>query len=656
MPRLTPYVEDHFRDDTHPKIQKGLAQVLATRAEYVVTTMLREEWENPRELMALILQTHSASTVPAMLNRMQAPPRLDLICDLIGETVRSDPWLREEFGTYLVPAVAKRLGIEAKSLSTQRGARSGESYGARTLTAIVTAAVVVPPIVFILLHYFGGSPESVSSVWPSWQEALAGYLSWFETGFIYYALSLHTVYLLVLLAGVAAVIQSARLWTIRPAELFFRHEILPSVSVIAPAYNEEATVVESVRALLNLRYPDYEVIVVNDGSSDGTLERIITTFELERVGLAVESRLRTQSIRGIYRNPRVPRLTVVDKSNGGKADSLNAGINVSRKRYFAAIDADSLLEPDALLHLAAETLHSELPVDAVGGNVLPVNGCSVERGHINRVSVPRNRLARFQMVEYIRSFMTGRTGWARIRSLLIISGAFGLFRKSAVIDVGGYMTSSERMLKDTVAEDMELVVRLARRAGEKGRINGIRYAANANCWTEVPETLKIFASQRDRWQRGLIDVLFFHSSMVFRPRYGRPAFIGMPYHFIFELVGPWIEVQGYLFLAVGLVLGLLPVAVALEVFAVAIGLGVLTSLLSLQLAELRQPLFRGMDRVRLILSAITENFGYRQYANFLRLRGYVSTIRHRTGWGTMTRRGFSSRAPTSRHGKSTPKE
>ncbi|SIQ27601.1 Glycosyltransferase, catalytic subunit of cellulose synthase and poly-beta-1,6-N-acetylglucosamine synthase [Alkalispirochaeta americana] len=636
VPRLMPFLVTHFRTTQNRGIQEGLAEVLSSRSEYLLNTARRERWPDAEHVLSMILQTHKATGVLAFLNRNTDQEQEREICQLIGATVREDPWLRKEFGLYGKPSVIRELGIEKQEIASQRGERLGENPSVRILATVVGMTVLLPPLIFTALRIFGGRVTD-------WRDLFPAYLIRFEELFIFYAVAINSVYLLLLLAAVWSILESTRLWETRPPELLFKPGILPSVSIIAPAYNEEATIVESVRALLNLNYPDYEVIVVNDGSRDGTLQRLVSTFELDRMSMPLHDHLKTQSVRGVYKNPRLPGLVVLDKSNGGKADSLNAGINASRNAYYAAIDADSLLEPQALLHLAVETLDSEIPVVATGGNVLPINGCLVERGHIDQIRMPRNWLASFQMVEYVRAFMTGRTGWARINSLLIISGAFGLFNTSKVIDVKGYLTSSERLLKDTVAEDMELVVRLSRELRDQGQECAIRYAPGANCWTEVPETVRILGSQRDRWQRGLIDVLFFHAAMALRRRFGRPGMIGMPYHYVFELVGPWIEIQGYLFLLLGLVLGVLPARLVVSVLVASVGLGMIVSLLSVQLAEWAHKMFRRRDRVQILLFAMLENFGYRQLASVFRLSGYISVLRQRTGWGTMKHGADSSK-------------
>jgi cellulose synthase/poly-beta-1,6-N-acetylglucosamine synthase-like glycosyltransferase len=286
---------------------------------------------------------------------------------------------------------------------------------------------------------------------------------------------------------------------------------------------------------------------------------LINYFKLEKEDYIVDYKIRTKPVLGIYKNQSYPKLTVVDKVNGGKADTLNAGINLSIKEYFCGIDADSLLESDALLKISSLVIDEDKENVALGGNILPINGCTVDKGYITDIKVPSGALGKFQMIEYLRAFMAGRIGWAQVNSLLIISGAFGVFKKDRVIEIGGYLTSSGKFNKDTVGEDMELVVRLAMHMRENKLKYKINYSFNANCWTEVPEKIKVLHSQRDRWHRGLIDILTFHKKSIFNPVYGRMGLISMPYFFIFEMMGPLVEIQGYIMVILAGILGLLNV-------------------------------------------------------------------------------------------------
>jgi cellulose synthase/poly-beta-1,6-N-acetylglucosamine synthase-like glycosyltransferase len=302
----------------------------------------------------------------------------------------------------------------------------------------------------------------------------------------------------------------------------------------------------------------------------------------------------------------------------------------------------ALLERDALLNLAGLFLYSEDEVTAAGGNTLSVNGCSVRKGTLVDTRIPGRHLARFQTMEYIRAFMAGRVGWAALRLLLIISGAFGVFHRRSVINAHGYLTQSEHYLKDTVGEDMELVVRLSRKKLEDKAPFSIVYAYNANCWTEIPERMSIFASQRDRWQRGLIDIVSFHSKTLFNPTYGRMGLFGMPYFLFFEILGPWLEVEGFAVFAFSLFLGWLSLPMLLLVTASTLGLSFLVSATSISLVEYGKTYFPLRDKMRLLVYAVAESFGVRQFFNFMRLRGFVHMLAKKQGWGKMERRGWDA--------------
>lgn len=455
-------------------------------------------------------------------------------------------------------------------------------------------------------------------------------------------MAISIIYLGLLILSYISAKKQVRLWKIKNKSLLFKKKMLPSVSIIAPAYNEEKTIIESANSLLNLKYPDYELIIVNDGSKDNTLDVLIKYFNLLRVDYIFDCKLNTKPVRGVYMNRSIPKLIVVDKENGGKADSLNAGINISKREYFCGIDADSLLEDEALLKLASLTLDEGIETPALGGNIFPINGCTIERGQIKNIKIPDNKLARFQTIEYIRAFMSGRLGWAYLNSLLIISGAFGLFRKERVISAGGYLTSSGKYGKDTVGEDMELVVRISRFMRELGHKYRISYAFNANCWTEVPEDLKTLKKQRYRWHKGLIDILTFHKKMLFNPRYGRTGTVALPYFFIFEMMGPIIEIQGYVMVVLALILGLLNKEIALILFVSTILMGVLISVSSLLIAEKDVKYFKPKDLFILIIYSIIENFGPRQLFSLWRVGGYLNMLKKPSGWDKPERKGFTA--------------
>ena len=417
-----------------------------------------------------------------------------------------------------------------------------------------------------------------------------------------------------------------------PADLFAL-PLTPPMSVLVPAHNEEAGIIGSVRSLLALNYPEFEVIVVNDGSTDDTVARLSEAFALEPSDRIVQPTLVTAPLRGVYRSRLVPNLVVIDKENGGKADALNMGINAARFPVVCAIDADSILEPDALLKAVQPLVHRPNLTIATGGIIRTANGAKFEGGSLVETGIPRGLLGKFQLVEYLRAFIVGRAGWSRLKSLLIISGAFGVFRRDILLEVGGYRT-------DTVGEDIELIVRLHRHMRDAGRPYRVEFIPDPVCWTEAPEKLSILRRQRTRWQRGLLDTLMIHRGMLFNRRYGRLGMIGMPYFLAFELLGPVIEIIG-----IGLTLwlwwaGVLNAANAVLLLAIAVGVGVIISLASVVFEEAayhRYP--RWSQTAMLVAFSVFENFGYRQMVAYWRLVGLWQGLRRKSGWGTMTRVG-----------------
>jgi cellulose synthase/poly-beta-1,6-N-acetylglucosamine synthase-like glycosyltransferase len=423
----------------------------------------------------------------------------------------------------------------------------------------------------------------------------------------------------------------------------FSSPLTPPISILLPAYNEEAGIVESVRSLLGLRYPEFEVVVVNDGSSDGTIGRLRAAFDLAPVRKALRAGIPTAPVRGSFSSRRHPELTVVDKENGGKADALNCGVNAARYPYVCAIDADAMLEEDALIRVAKPILDDPLRVAATGGIVRIANGCVIEHGRVTKVGLPRGKLATMQVVEYFRAFLVGRVGWSRIRSLLIISGAFGLFRRSLVEAVGGWAT-------DTVGEDVELVVRLHRYLRDRGEEYRIEFVPDPVCWTEAPDDLGQLSRQRRRWQRGLAETLWRHRRLWGNPRYGLLGTVSVPYFLVFELLGPVFQLLGYPVVIVAFATGAVSLAFLLAFLVMALLLGVLLSVSALALEEFSFRRYaRGREAARLLLFAVLENFGYRQLNDFWRLQAFADLARRRRSWGDMHRRGLGT-APSAPRG------
>lgn len=407
----------------------------------------------------------------------------------------------------------------------------------------------------------------------------------------------------------------------------------PPITLLVPAYNEQATIAASIRSMLQLNYPQFEILVINDGSKDHTLEVLQREFSLVPFPEAYRARLQTKTIRAIYRSTKYPNLRVIDKENGGKADSLNAGINASRYPLFCAVDADSILQRDSLQRVAQPFLEDSTVI-ASGGTIRIANGCRVSGGFLEKIDLPHNPLALMQIVEYLRAFLFGRMGWSPLNAMLIISGAFGLFRKEAVVDAGGYRT-------DTVGEDMELVVRLHRRFRLAGKPYRIVFVPEPICWTEAPEDLKTLKNQRIRWQRGLAESLSMNLELLFHPKGGTAGWLAFPFMLVFEWLGPLIEVVGYLFMFVLFLFGMISSQALWAFLFVAIGFGILLSVSGLLLEEMTFHIYsRPRHLVMLLFALLLENLGYRQINSVWRLTGLIRWILRSKGhWGEMKRKG-----------------
>lgn len=417
--------------------------------------------------------------------------------------------------------------------------------------------------------------------------------------------------------------------------------ILP-VSLIAPAYNEESTAVDAARSLLGLRYPLFEVVIVNDGSEDATLEKLQEAFDLEKTDRAFESKLAHAEIRGVYRSRQDRRLIVVDKVNAGsKADALNAGIDVARLPLIATLDGDSLLEEDSLIRVVHPFVEDPDRVIAVGGTVRVVNDCVVREGRIARVKMPRKWLARFQVLEYLRAFLIGRLGWDRLQSLTLISGAFGVFRRDAVIEAGGFHA-------DTVGEDFELVTRLHRHFILKNKDYRIVFVPEPVCWTQVPERLGDLMRQRIRWQQGALETLSRHKGMLIDPRFGRVGVVGLGQIVIIDLLGPIAETVGYVLLPFFWSIGSIDGAWFAAFIALIFLYGVFISLGSLILEELELKRYpKAGHLLGLAGVALLENFGYRQINNLWRIVGTWKFFFGKSGgWGHIKRHSFETSGKT----------
>ena len=634
-PEQIKIIVSYFKEENDLLVKQQLARVLSGKIEYFIMSLLKKDADNERTIIKQILTLGLTSETIDFLNKNKNIELENEVISILKEVLLESETVKNDVSVYLEDRLCEKCGLNRVATITEKRVEQKDKSMIFILLTILTAVILLPPLLYCLRHY-----DILLTVSP--MEQLKIFVVDFNYYLAYYSITINCVYLLLLIMSFYQVNRQFKKWNMKPKTMLFKNRMLPSISIIAPAFNEELTIIENVNSLLNLEYPDYELIIVNDGSIDSTLDKLITYFDLKRVDVTYESKLMTKQVLGIYLNSSIPKLSVIDKMNGGKADSLNAGINYSKKEYFCGIDADSVLERDALLKLSSLTIDQSRETPALGGNVYPINGCVVEKGYISEKHIPKKGLARFQNIEYIRAFMAGRLGWASINSLLIISGAFGLFRKERIIGIGGYLTQSGKYEKDTVGEDMELVVRIRRLMRELKLSFKICYAFNANCWTEVPEDRKSLRKQRYRWHRGLIEILVFHRKMMFNPRYGRTGTIAIPYFFMFEMIGPILEMEGYLMVIAAIFLGLLNQQIALLLFISSILLGTLISIASLVIAEKDVVHFRTREICILIFYAFIENFGPRQIISLWRVGGYIKMFGKNSGWGKPTRKGFSN--------------
>ncbi|WP_369704388.1 glycosyltransferase family 2 protein [Clostridium moutaii] len=406
------------------------------------------------------------------------------------------------------------------------------------------------------------------------------------------------------------------------------------VSILVPVYNEENTIVDNIKSLLNLNYPLFEIIVINDGSKDDTLKKVIETYNLLKINQPVRYLLKTKKIKGIYKNMDIPWFTLIDKENGGKADALNAGINVSKYPIFTSIDADSILENDSLVRVIMPFIEDKSTV-AVGGIVRIANGNEIENGKIKNVGLPNNKLVMFQIVEYLRGFLSGRMGWDALGCLLIISGAFGAFKKDTAVQVGGYTNN-------TIGEDMELVVKMHEYLRKNKLKYRIKFIPDPVCWTQAPEKIKDLRVQRRRWQIGLMDSLFRHKKLLLNPKYGVIGIFGTPYFWIFEMLGPIVEVLGYIFIPLAYILGLLNIQYFVMFLAASVLYGIILSIGAILLEEYTFSSYQSIKQLfKISWYGILENFGYRQMTTFFRVYAIIRFKKFKNSWGKIKRKSFT---------------
>jgi cellulose synthase/poly-beta-1,6-N-acetylglucosamine synthase-like glycosyltransferase len=454
-------------------------------------------------------------------------------------------------------------------------------------------------------------------------------------GILVFFFLINTFYFLFVILSLIGLFRYQRMTSYIRMKEIFSLPLAKPISLIAPAYNEGPNIIESVRSLLALEYPLFEVIVVNDGSTDSTLQKLIEAYDLKKTNRVFRRSVESAPVLGIYMSPKEPKLVVVDKVNGKKADAMNAGLNIARYPLFCAIDADSILDRDALLKVVRPFHEDPERTVGVGGIIRVSNGCVVKRGQVHKIGMPRNFLARFQVLEYVRAFFGGRMGMSMMNCLLIISGAFGLFRKDIALKVGGYRSGA-------IGEDIDLVIRLRRYLHDHKIPYRITFVPDPVCWTEGPENLRVLAGQRNRWHRGLIEVLFLYRRMLFNPRYGTTGMLAMPFYFLFEMLGPFVELLGYVIFIFFIATGQLNSPFAVRFFLLAVVYGMLLSLSALLIEEFSQNRFpRLSDVVTIAVFGILENVVYRQWLVVVRVKAFFDLLRGNKGWGTMEKKGFT---------------
>lgn len=457
----------------------------------------------------------------------------------------------------------------------------------------------------------------------------------YSSGIAIYMIIVIVFYSVILSFSILQIRKAYQLNRTEPYEDYEDEIFTKPVSIIVPAYNEEAGVIQSVRSLLTINYPQYEIIVVNDGSKDRTLEKMIEHYDMIEIKKAVRKQVNTEPILGMYQSKTLPNLYLVDKNNGGKADALNAGLNFSHYPYFCSLDGDSVLESDAFLKVMKPIIDSGEEVIASGGSVRIANGCDIQHGSLVGIKLSKVPVVVMQVIEYLRAFLMGRIGLSRHNLLLIISGAFGVFSKYWVLQAGGYK-------KNTVGEDMELVVRLHCMIKEQGLKKKIIYVPDPVCWTEVPESFSVLRRQRRRWHKGLFESLWSHRKVTFNPKYGLIGMVSFPYFWIVEFLGPVVELSGYVFILFSIFAGGVYIEFAILLFLLSVLYGSVFSMFSVLLEEWSLRKYpKVSDIVKLFFYALTETIWYRPLTVLWRCEGIWQVIRRDHSWGEMKRKGVS---------------
>ncbi|SFC32948.1 Glycosyltransferase, catalytic subunit of cellulose synthase and poly-beta-1,6-N-acetylglucosamine synthase [Alkalibacterium subtropicum] len=465
-------------------------------------------------------------------------------------------------------------------------------------------------------------------------EILINSIEHFNRFVLYYMIFINAIYTLLFVVSIRALYvdrQKKKYWSY---EEMTASSYTPPLSIVVPSYNEEKTIVDNAKALLSLEYSEFQLIIVNDGSKDRTLEQLIYEFKLKKIDMPYRRKLKTKDIRGIYLSALFENIIIIDKENGGKADALNAGINVAEYPIITAIDADSIIERDSLSKVIRPFVEDPTVIVS-GGVVRPVNDSIVDKGFIESVKLSTSNLVRFQTVEYLRAFLFGRLGLGNLNALMIVSGAFGVFKKSVVIEAGGYT-------EDTIGEDMELIVKIHRRMRENKTPYKIVFVPDPVCWTQVPEKVSVLKSQRKRWHKGLMDSMLNHRKMLLNPKFKIVGMLAMPYYFFVEMLGAVVEIIGYVTFLVSFWLGIISLEFFLLFLAVSVLYGIFLSSSAIMLDEYNFSKYENISEYLVLIAfSVLENFGYRQLNAWWRFIAFFEYRRHNKTWGEMSRTAFS---------------
>ena len=451
---------------------------------------------------------------------------------------------------------------------------------------------------------------------------------------IVYMITIILFYILMMIVAYQTLSKRKRLDNDWLEEDFEMNIYTKPVSILVPAYNEELGIIESLHSLITLKYPESEIIVIDDGSKDSTPELVIETFDMVPADRTINTALPSEEILSIYQSKLHPKVFLIKKVNGGKADALNAGINFSRYPYFCSIDGDSILDSSSLLRVMRPIIESDGQVAVAGGNVRIANGNDIHLGTMVQNQIGNHPLVLMQIIEYLRAFMLGRIFLSRFNMVLIVSGAFSIFNKRIVINAGGYE-------KDVIGEDMELVVKVHSYIRQNKLDNRIEFVPDPVCWTEAPTSISVLRRQRRRWSQGLFESLWKHKYMTLNPKYGRLGFIALPYFWLFEAFGALIEISGYIYMVLAFFTDKLNTEFALVILVTLVIYGSIFSSLSLLIESWTTTNYLSPKSVfKLVIISLTETFWYRPLTILFRLEGMIRFLFKKQEWGNMERKGL----------------